>query len=86
MLQSTIERCDAARSPHPSQLPLAPTALLPHQGRTFLIYELEIKIKWEGELRDGDGGLLESTKGSIKLPDVSAEVRWERACDRRSYG
>ena len=44
------------------------------KGRTFLIYELEIKIKWEGELHDADGGVLESAKGSMKLPDVAAEA------------
>lgn len=43
------------------------------KGRTFLIYELEMKLKWEGELRDEEGAVLESTKGTIKLTDVSAE-------------
>ena len=42
------------------------------KGRTFLIYELEIKLKWEGELRDEAGAVVETTKGSMKLPDVSA--------------
>jgi len=41
------------------------------KGRTFLIYELECKLKWDGELYDGDGKVLESCKGSMKLPDVS---------------
>ena len=43
------------------------------KGRTFLIYELEMKLKWDGELRDSDGNVVESGKGSIRLPDVSAE-------------
>ena len=43
------------------------------KGRTFLIYELEMKLKWEGELRDLEGKVLESGKGSYRLPDVSAE-------------
>jgi hypothetical protein len=43
------------------------------KGRTFLIYQLEMKLKWEGELHGVDGVLLEKCKGSIKLVDVSAE-------------
>jgi hypothetical protein len=43
------------------------------KGRTFLIYELEMKLKWEGELRDTEGKVLEKGSGSFKLPDVSAE-------------
>ena len=43
------------------------------KGRTFIIYELEMKIKWEGEVLDADGKTIESSKGSINLPDVSAE-------------
>ena len=43
------------------------------KGRTFLIYELEMKLKWEGELLDADGKTLETGKGSINIPDVSAE-------------
>eukprot|EP00322_Chrysochromulina_rotalis_P031525 CAMPEP_0115886126 /NCGR_PEP_ID=MMETSP0287-20121206/31038_1 /TAXON_ID=412157 /ORGANISM="Chrysochromulina rotalis, Strain UIO044" /LENGTH=430 /DNA_ID=CAMNT_0003342583 /DNA_START=102 /DNA_END=1391 /DNA_ORIENTATION=- len=43
------------------------------KGRTFIIYELEMKIKWSGDLVDGDGSTLESGSGSMKLPDVSAE-------------
>ena len=42
------------------------------KGRTFLIYEFEVKIKWEGETRDEAGAVLETTKGSMRLPDVSA--------------
>ena len=42
------------------------------KGRTFLIYEFEVKIKWEGGTRDEAGAVLETTKGSMRLPDVSA--------------
>jgi len=42
------------------------------KGRTFLIYEFEVKIKWEGETRDEAGAVLEATKGTMRLPDVSA--------------
>ena len=34
------------------------------KGRTFLIYEFEVKIKWEGETRDEAGAVLETTKGN----------------------
>ena len=34
------------------------------KGRTFLIYEFEVKIKWEGETRDEAGAVLEATKGN----------------------
>ena len=43
------------------------------KGRTFLIYEFEVKLKWEGGLLDGDGLNLDSAKGTMKLGDVSAE-------------
>jgi len=43
------------------------------KGRRFLIYELQLRCKWEGELRAKDGSVLESASGELKLPDVSAE-------------
>ena len=43
------------------------------KGRTFIIYELEMKLKWSGELVDASGATLESASGSLTLPDVSAE-------------
>ena len=43
------------------------------KGRTFIIYELEMKLKWAGDLVDGDGSTKESASGSIRFPDVSAE-------------
>lgn len=44
------------------------------KGRTFLMYELEVKLKWEAELRDADGACLESCKGSMKMADVNATM------------
>ena len=38
-----------------------------------MIYEFEVKLKWEGGLLDGDGLNLDSAKGTMKLGDVSAE-------------
>jgi len=43
------------------------------KGRTFIIYELEMKLKWSGDRVDTDGTTCESSSGSIRLPDVSAE-------------
>ena len=43
------------------------------KGRTFLNYETEKQLKREGKLYDMEGKLMESTKGSYKLVDVSAE-------------
>ena len=43
------------------------------KGRTFLIYELSLKCKWTGELRDETGSSLESCHGSLNFPDISAE-------------
>lgn len=44
------------------------------KGRTFLVYDLEVKLKWEAELRDSEGLCLETCKGSLKLPDVNATM------------
>ena len=43
------------------------------KNRTFIMYELEMKLKWTGELVDGDGQTLESSSGSMTVQDVSAE-------------
>ena len=43
------------------------------KGRTFLIYEIKLKCKWEAEVRDADGHLVESCKGKVTFPDISAE-------------
>ena len=44
------------------------------KNRTFIMYELEMKLKWTGELVDGDGQTLESSSGSMTVQDVSAEA------------
>uniref|UniRef100_A0A7S4B6Z1 Activator of Hsp90 ATPase AHSA1-like N-terminal domain-containing protein n=2 Tax=Chrysotila carterae TaxID=13221 RepID=A0A7S4B6Z1_CHRCT len=49
-------------------------SLTNRKGRTFLMYELEVKLKWEAELRDSDGTCLQSCTGSMKLPDVNATM------------
>jgi len=51
------------------------------KGRSFLIYEFEIKLKWAGELLDAEGMAIESTSGSIKLPDVAPESLEDLECE-----
>mmetsp|Transcript_47345 Transcript_47345/g.153854 ORF Transcript_47345/g.153854 Transcript_47345/m.153854 type:complete len:431 (-) Transcript_47345:154-1446(-) len=47
------------------------------KGKIFLIYDLEVKLKWEAS--DGEGG--EACKGSMKLPDVSATMLDDLDCE-----
>ena len=54
------------------------------KGRTFLIYELEIKLKWEGELKDEAGVSTASTKGSLKFPDVTSTDIDDLECEFES--
>ena len=54
------------------------------KGRTFLIYELEIKLKWEGELKDDAGVSTASTKGSLKFPDVTSTDIDDLECEFES--
>ena len=44
------------------------------KGRKFLIYELGLKAKWEGEKRDDAGALLETASGELEVSDISAET------------
>ena len=37
-------------------------------------YELELTIKWEGQLFDATGGVAAEAKGKIKVPDLSEET------------
>ena len=42
--------------------------------KKFPLYELEIKIKWEGQVWDGDGKVLCDGAGHVKIPDLSEET------------
>ena len=51
-------------------------SVLNRKGRIFLIYEFEVKLKWEGTAREGSAAAAIAgapVKGSMRLPDVSAE-------------
>merc|ERR1719217_1817945 len=42
--------------------------------KKFPLYELEIKIKWEGQLWDENGKVATEAKGHVKIPDLSEET------------
>jgi len=42
--------------------------------KKFPLYELEIKLKWEGQLWDENGKTTAEAKGHIKIPDLSEET------------
>ena len=42
--------------------------------KKFPLYELEIKLKWEGQLWDDSGKVVTEAKGHIKIPDLSEET------------
>merc|ERR1719478_1406939 len=42
--------------------------------KKFPLYELEIKIKWEGQLWDAEGKVIAEGAGHVKIPDLSEET------------
>merc|ERR1719502_2172753 len=42
--------------------------------KKFPLYELEIKIKWEGQLWDAEGKVSAEASGHVKIPDLSEET------------
>ncbi|EOD16373.1 hypothetical protein EMIHUDRAFT_436574 [Emiliania huxleyi CCMP1516] len=42
--------------------------------KRFPLYELELTIRWEGQLFDASGGTAVEAKGRIKVPDLSEET------------
>jgi len=42
--------------------------------KKFPLYELEIKLKWEGQLWDEEGKVVAEAKGLITIPDLSEET------------
>jgi len=42
--------------------------------KKFPLYELEIVLKWEGQLLDVDGGTKLEAKGKVRIPDLSEET------------
>jgi len=42
--------------------------------KRFPLYELELTIRWEGQLFDASGGTAVEGKGRIKVPDLSEET------------
>jgi len=56
--------------------------------RKFALYELDLKVKWEAQLFDGDGKTAEETKGTLRVEDLSEEslsdLPIELVCDDES--
>jgi hypothetical protein len=44
------------------------------KGRSFLVFELRLQLKWEGMLLDAEGRASEAGCGAIVLPDISPET------------
>jgi len=42
--------------------------------KKFPLYELEITLKWEGQLFDAEGNTKVEAKGKVKIPDLSEET------------
>lgn len=42
--------------------------------KKFPLYELEITLKWKGELWDADGKVVTEAGGMVKIPDLSEET------------
>merc|ERR1719502_830161 len=42
--------------------------------KKFPLYELELKIKWEGQLWDENGKVKAEAAGHVKIPDLSEET------------
>jgi len=42
--------------------------------KKFPLYELELKLKWEGQLWNDDGKTIVEAKGHISIPDLSEET------------
>jgi len=42
--------------------------------KKFPLYELELTLKWSGELYDEEGKVATEAKGKIKIPDLSEET------------
>ncbi|GMH40944.1 hypothetical protein BSKO_08848 [Bryopsis sp. KO-2023] len=43
------------------------------KNKIIASYELEVKIKWKGEVKDGEGGVVGQGKGMVHLPYVADE-------------
>ena len=42
--------------------------------KKFPLYELEITLKWKGELWDAEGKVQTEAEGKVKIPDLSEET------------
>jgi len=63
-------------------------SLQSRKQRKFALYELDLKVKWEGQLFDDEGKTAEETKGTLRIEDLSEEslddLPVELTCDDES--
>lgn len=43
------------------------------KGKNILVYELDVKVEWEGKIFDESGNTIDSTTGSLAMPYISEE-------------
>lgn len=49
------------------------------KGKTIPSYELEAKVGWSGEIKDGDGTVVGTSEGTIHFPYIADENHDEDA-------
>ena len=47
------------------------------KGKSILVYELDVKVDWEGKILDDSGNTIDSTTGSLSMPYISEENDFE---------
>jgi len=56
-------------------------SLQSRKQRRFALYELDIKLKWEGQLFDAEGKTAHETKGTLRIEDLSEETLDDIPCE-----
>ena len=47
------------------------------KAKKLILYEYEIKLRWELSLSDGDGKVVSTCQGTYELPEMSNEDGWK---------
>lgn len=56
-------------------------SLQSRKQRRFALYELDIKLKWEGQLFDAEGKVAHEAKGTLRIEDLSEETLSDLPCE-----